>query len=84
MTVTWTYSAGVELFRIWLRTPRPDRPTVLRAAHQLADRVATDPARAGEPFRDGWIAARVGPVAVFYRLDADGGATVRHAARVVG
>ncbi len=83
MSVTWTHSAGVTLFRIWLRARRPDRAAVLRAAHQLADRLATDPVRADPPFRGTWRAARVGPVAVLYQLDAAGGAVVHHAARVV-
>lgn len=84
MSVTWTHSALVGLARIWIATPRPHRQAVEHAWHRLADRLATDPQRAGEPFRDGLRAARVGRVAVFYEVDAAGDVLVRHAAAVQG
>ena len=84
MTVTWTHPATVALIGVCIAAPHPARPTVLRAAHQLADRLATDPVRAGVAFIGDWRAARVGPIVAFYRLDPTGGAVVCHVAAVVG
>lgn len=83
MTVTWTHMAFVELARLWI-TARQQRPAVEHAWHRLADRLATDPLRAGEPFRDGLRVACVGPVAAFYEEDAEGNVLVRNAAAVRG
>ena len=82
MSVTWTRPAAVAAIGVLIRAGHARRPEVLRVWHQLGDRLATDPERAGEPWRDGYRFIRVGPVVAIYTPDDTGTAVVRHAAWV--
>ena len=70
--VRWQRQAADELTDLWTRASSVQRRAITRASHLVEQRLRTDPSNEGESRPDGRRITFALPLAVTFRVEADG------------
>jgi hypothetical protein len=70
--VRWERRALDELARLWMQANAVQRQSITAASHALDQRLGVDPHREGESRSNGRRITFVPPLAVDFRIEADG------------
>jgi hypothetical protein len=70
--VEWLQSALDELARLWTQADPAGRQALTAASHEIDQRLSSDPNREGESRPKGRRLTFVPPLAVTFRVEADG------------